>query len=262
MSAKLGKGIGLLRDLIVERLPEGPPLYPSEDVTDQSIESRLAELIREQALHVTHQEVPHSIAIVIEEIERDGELVKIHASLIVERDSQKGIVIGQRRRDPQEDRHTRPRGDGAAARRERLPGPPGEGAAGMAARSEGPRATGVLGHLQRLGRRRLPTWTPIVRCLIRCLDLTSLGDGDDADAIVALCARAAEPVRGQLDLTVAAVCVWPRFVPLARESLAGSPVRIACATGGFPDRRMRRLRSGSIRSGRRSTPAPTRWTSS
>ena len=95
MSAKLGKGIGLLRDLIVARLPEGPPLYPTEDVTDQSKESRLAELIREQALHVTHQEVPHSIAIVIEEIERDGELVKIHASLIVERDSQKGIVIGQ-----------------------------------------------------------------------------------------------------------------------------------------------------------------------
>jgi deoxyribose-phosphate aldolase len=69
--------------------------------------------------------------------------------------------------------------------------------------------------------------------LIRCLDLTSLGDGDDAAAIVRLSARAAEPVRG-LDLTVAAVCVWPRFVPLARESLAGSPVRIACATGGFP----------------------------
>ena len=70
--------------------------------------------------------------------------------------------------------------------------------------------------------------------LIRCLDLTSLGDADDADAIVALCARAAEPVRGQRDLTVAAVCIWPRFVPVAREALAGSPVRIACATGGFP----------------------------
>ena len=70
--------------------------------------------------------------------------------------------------------------------------------------------------------------------LIRCLDLTSLGDGDDANAIVALCARAAEPVRGRHDLTVAAVCIWPRFVSLARESLAGSPVRIACATGGFP----------------------------
>jgi len=70
--------------------------------------------------------------------------------------------------------------------------------------------------------------------LIRCLDLTSLGDGDDDEAIVALCSRAIEPVSGQLDLVVAAVCVWPRFVPLARESLAGAPVRIACATGGFP----------------------------
>ena len=63
-------------------------------MTDQSLESRLAELVREQALHVTHQEVPHSIAVVIEEMEREGELVTIHASLIVERDSQKGIVIG------------------------------------------------------------------------------------------------------------------------------------------------------------------------
>ena len=70
--------------------------------------------------------------------------------------------------------------------------------------------------------------------LIRCLDLTSLGEGDDDEAIVALCTRAAEPVQGQLDLTVAAVCVWPRFVPLTRDSLARAPVRIACATGGFP----------------------------
>jgi GTP-binding protein Era len=64
-------------------------------VTDQPVEFRVAELIREQALAVTRQEVPHSVAVVIDEIEEDGGLTRIHASLIVERDSQKGIVIGK-----------------------------------------------------------------------------------------------------------------------------------------------------------------------
>jgi GTP-binding protein Era len=81
--------------LLVARLPAGPPLYPPDDVTDQSIDTRLAELIREQALRRTRDEVPHSIAVVIDEMERDGELTRIHASLVVERDSQKGIVIGK-----------------------------------------------------------------------------------------------------------------------------------------------------------------------
>jgi GTP-binding protein Era len=95
IAAKTGAGVELLRDLIVERMPEGPPLYPSEDVTDQSLESWLAELVREKALQVTHQEVPHSIAVLIEELVRETDLVTVHASLIVERDSQKGIVIGK-----------------------------------------------------------------------------------------------------------------------------------------------------------------------
>ncbi len=94
VSAATGAGLEVLRTLLVARLPEGPPLYPIDDVTDQPLETQLAELIREQALHRTRQEVPHSIAVVIEELERDGELVRIHASLVVERDSQKGIVIG------------------------------------------------------------------------------------------------------------------------------------------------------------------------
>jgi GTP-binding protein Era len=95
VSAKTGKGVGYLRDLIVERMPEGPKLYPDAEITDQPLDVRLAELIREKALAVTHQEVPHSIAITIDEMERDGDLTRIHASLIVERDSQKGIVIGK-----------------------------------------------------------------------------------------------------------------------------------------------------------------------
>jgi GTPase len=95
VSAKTGRGVDLLRDLILERTPEGPPLYPIDEVTDQSLETRLAEAVREQALHVTHEEVPHSVAVVIDEIERDETLVTVHATLVVERESQKGIVIGK-----------------------------------------------------------------------------------------------------------------------------------------------------------------------
>ena len=95
ISAKLGKGIGMLRGLVIERMPEGPALYPEEMITDQPLEVRLAEIVREKALAVTRQEVPHSIAVVVEELERDDSLVKVHASLVVERDSQKGIVIGR-----------------------------------------------------------------------------------------------------------------------------------------------------------------------
>jgi GTPase len=94
-SARDGKGIGLVRDLIIERLPEGPPLYPVDEDTDQPLEITLAELVREQALHVTRQEVPHSIAVMIEELEHEPGLSTVHATLVVERDSQKGIVIGK-----------------------------------------------------------------------------------------------------------------------------------------------------------------------
>ncbi len=96
VSAKTGAGVGLLLDLLVDRLPEGPPLYPSEEVTDVPLEERLAELVREQALAVAREEVPHSIAVVVEELERVGEeLIRVRAHLIVERESQKGIVIGR-----------------------------------------------------------------------------------------------------------------------------------------------------------------------
>jgi GTP-binding protein Era len=95
LSAREGEGIDELRDLILARMPEGPSLYPDEEVTDQPLEISLAELIREQALRVTREEVPHSVAVTIEEIERDGDLTTIHANLVVERDSQKGIVIGK-----------------------------------------------------------------------------------------------------------------------------------------------------------------------
>ena len=95
VSAKTGSGIDHLRELVVALLPEGPPLYPPEMLTDQPIEDRLGEIVREKALQVTRQEVPHSITVTIEELELDPSLATIHASLIVERESQKGIVIGK-----------------------------------------------------------------------------------------------------------------------------------------------------------------------
>jgi GTP-binding protein Era len=95
VSAKSGEGIDTLRRLIIDRMPEGPFLYPIEDVTDQSTEQRITELIREQALRVTREEVPHSVAVIIDEMELVRDLHRIHASIVVERDSQKGILIGK-----------------------------------------------------------------------------------------------------------------------------------------------------------------------
>ncbi|MEO8476845.1 MAG: GTPase Era [Actinomycetota bacterium] len=95
VSAARGDGVDGLRELIIARLPEGLALFPEGEVTDQPVETRVAELIREQALHVTREEVPHSVAIEIDEMEREGDLTRIHASIVVERDSQKGILIGK-----------------------------------------------------------------------------------------------------------------------------------------------------------------------
>jgi GTP-binding protein Era len=94
VSAASGEGVDTVLRLVVDRLPEGPPLYPDHDVTDQPLDIRLAELVREQALRVTREEVPHSVAVLVEEIEREDDLTKVYATVVVERDSQKGILIG------------------------------------------------------------------------------------------------------------------------------------------------------------------------
>jgi GTP-binding protein Era len=89
--------VDLLAQLLVDRLPEGPALYPEGDLTDEPDRVLVAELIREAALVGVHDELPHSIAVVVEEMRpREGrdDLLDIEAYLFVERDSQKGIVIG------------------------------------------------------------------------------------------------------------------------------------------------------------------------
>jgi GTPase len=97
-SAVDGFQVDLLADLLVARLPEGPPLYPGGELTDEPEETLVAELIREAALEGVRDELPHSIAVVIEEmVPREGrdDLLDVHANLYVERSSQKGIVIGK-----------------------------------------------------------------------------------------------------------------------------------------------------------------------
>jgi GTP-binding protein Era len=95
VSARTGGGVPELRELIASLLPEGEPLFPEGEVTDLPLEARVAEIVREKALAVTREEVPHSIAVVVEELEREDGLVRIEAAVLVERDSQKGIVIGR-----------------------------------------------------------------------------------------------------------------------------------------------------------------------
>ena len=100
VSAKAGDQVSLLEELLVGLLPEGPQLYPEGDLTDAPEEILVAELIREAALDGLRDELPHSVAVVVEEMglregrAEDKPLLDIHANLYVERDSQKGIMIG------------------------------------------------------------------------------------------------------------------------------------------------------------------------
>ena len=97
ISAKAGDNVAELVDLIAARMPEGPPYFPEGQVSDQTQEQLFGELIREKAIRLMAEEVPHSIAVMIEEIgpgESEG-VVAVTATLFVERDSQKGIVIGK-----------------------------------------------------------------------------------------------------------------------------------------------------------------------
>ncbi|MFJ4481769.1 GTPase Era [Streptomyces longwoodensis] len=100
VSAVGDQQVALLADLLVPLLPEGPALYPEGDLTDEPEQVMVAELIREAALEGVRDELPHSIAVVVEEMlpredrPADRPLVDIHANIYIERPSQKGIIIG------------------------------------------------------------------------------------------------------------------------------------------------------------------------
>ena len=97
ISALDGNNIERLLEVVRKYLPEGPLYYPADQVTDHPERFIITELIREKALQLTREEVPHSLAVVLEKMEKDPnkDLIHVMATIIVERDSQKGIVIGK-----------------------------------------------------------------------------------------------------------------------------------------------------------------------
>jgi GTPase len=95
ISARLGEGVGPLVDELVSLLPEGDFLYPPQESSDMSLHIRLAELVREQVLLRTREELPHAVEVEVDEIEeREDGLLVIHARIWAESESQKGILVG------------------------------------------------------------------------------------------------------------------------------------------------------------------------
>ncbi|CAI9386142.1 GTPase Era [Microbacterium sp. T2.11-28] len=98
LSSVTADQLDVLADEVLALLPAGPPLYPDDVVTDESVEDRIAEIIREAALEGVRDELPHSIAVTIEEISprEDSDITDVYANVVVERDSQKAIIIGHK----------------------------------------------------------------------------------------------------------------------------------------------------------------------
>ncbi|MGJ9411266.1 GTPase Era [Aeromicrobium sp. CF4.19] len=102
VSAVAGEQVDLLADLLLATLPEGPPLYPEGHLTDEPTETLVAEVVREAALEDVRDELPHSLAVVVDEVvPREGRpadrpLLDVRVNVYVERDSQKGIIIGRK----------------------------------------------------------------------------------------------------------------------------------------------------------------------
>jgi len=94
VSATTGEGLDRVREAIISRLPEGPAYFPTDHLTDQPQRFMAAEMIREQILRHTRQEVPHSVAVLVDRWEENPKITKIAATIYVERDGQKAIVIG------------------------------------------------------------------------------------------------------------------------------------------------------------------------
>ncbi|MGT2883459.1 GTPase Era [Streptococcus ferus] len=97
ISALQGNNINRLMEILKENLEEGFQYFPNDQITDHPERFLVSEMIREKVLHLTREEIPHSVAVVIDSMKRDPETDKIHiqATIMVERDSQKGIIIGK-----------------------------------------------------------------------------------------------------------------------------------------------------------------------
>jgi GTPase len=95
ISATTRKNVSELRQMLVDSLPVGPQFYPADTLTEQPERFFVSEIIREEVFHQLHQELPYSIAVVVDAFHEDRPKVYIQANIIVERSSQKGIVIGK-----------------------------------------------------------------------------------------------------------------------------------------------------------------------
>ena len=96
ISAQTGRNIDTLISTIMRKLPEAPPIYPPDEVTDESMRSIAQEIIREKILVNTQDEIPHSVAVIISKYEEKEKIDRIFADIHVEQDSQKGIMIGKK----------------------------------------------------------------------------------------------------------------------------------------------------------------------
>lgn len=95
VSARSGNNTEELLDVVMKYLPYGPQFYDEDTITDQPERQIVAELIREKALHALNEEIPHGIAVAIDQMKRRGKVMHIDATIICERDSHKGIIIGK-----------------------------------------------------------------------------------------------------------------------------------------------------------------------
>jgi GTP-binding protein Era len=95
ISARKREGLDLLIEKIVSTLPSGAPYFPEDQITDQPVRFMAAELIREQVLVLTSEEVPHSVTVIIEQFEEGKRLSRIAAAIVCDREGQKGILIGR-----------------------------------------------------------------------------------------------------------------------------------------------------------------------
>ena len=213
MSARTGDGVPELEAELAALLPEGPAYFEPGVDSDQPLERRIGELVREQALARTREEVPHAIAVVVDEVKapRGKHAGRVTATLIVEAESQQGILVGK---------------DGATVR-----------AIGTAAR---PGIEELLGGQDlprparqgtpRLEARRLaagavrPVSARAVEDLARSLEATLVRPTALAADVAQFAARARE-------LACAAVVVLPPLVATARAELGRGPVRVVAAVG-------------------------------
>jgi GTPase len=95
IAAQTGEGCAALVDALIARLPEAPPMFPLDQFTDQPERFLVAEIVREKAILVTREEVPYAVAVLVDNFEEGKDLIRIRATIYVEREGQKGILIGK-----------------------------------------------------------------------------------------------------------------------------------------------------------------------